>query len=218
MLSRNLVGLAATGLLVAGCGVIGPAATPRAGTSGLSATPAAPAATAIGGGGSVQQMGPAWEAARSYRLKIAGTRNGAPFDLVQEVVKPDFDRVQVKMGDDRREVVRIGRTTYMAANGQWRKFPDPAPNPFLVDPTEIVEDFGEADKVGGHLTQGGVSTVEGVQCREWTLPANDRSAGGTLCVGLVDNLPRRLILPDNSMTFTFWDWNANIAIEAPPVS
>ena len=26
-----------------------------------------------------------------------------------------------------------------------------------------------------------------------------------------------MILSDNSMTFTFWDWNGNIAIEAPPV-
>ena len=163
-------------------------------------------------------MAPAWEAARSYRLRIVGTRNGAPFNLVQEVVKPDFDRVQVKIGDEQREVVRIGQTTYMSSNGQWRKFPDPAPNPYLVDPTEIVDDFGAAAKTGGRLTRGGVATVEGAECQEWTLPANPQSAGGTLCVGLADNLPRRLILSDKSMTFTFWDWNGNIPIEAPPVS
>jgi hypothetical protein len=221
MLSRALLALAAASLLAAGCGTIGPPATqtsPAKPPAGAAAPPPAPAATAIGGGGNVQQMVSAWEAARSYRLKIAGTRNGAPFDLLQEVVKPDFDRVQVKVGEDRREVVRIGRTTYMSSNGQWRKFPDPAPNPYLVDPTEIVDDFGAAAKVGGRLNRGGVSTVEGAQCQEWTLPANAQSAGGTLCVGLSDNLPRRLVLSDNSMTFTFWDWNANIAIEAPPVN
>src|SRR5438093_9477457 len=111
MLSRNLFGLAATGLIVTGCSALGPGAaaspqaeaqapkaaaiTPAAPPSGGAAPPAAPAATAVGGGGNVQQMSSAWEAARSYRLKVAGTRNGAPFDLLQEVVKPDFDRVQV---------------------------------------------------------------------------------------------------------------------------
>jgi hypothetical protein len=225
MLSRHLVGLAAAGLLLAGCSVSGPGPTPSPPAAAQPAkapasAPTAPAAaaTAAGGGGNVQQMAPAWEAARSYRLKIVGTRNGAPFSLLQEVVKPDFDRVQVKIGDDQREVVRIGRTTYMSANGQWRKFPDPAPNPYLVDPTEIVDDFGAAAEVGGRLSRGGVSTVEGVECQEWTLPVNAQSTGGTLCVGLADNLPRRLVLSDNSLTFTFWDWNGNIAIEAPPVS
>ena len=224
MLSRNLVGLAAAALILAGCTALGRPATPSPQAAAQApkvpaSVPTAPAraATAVGDGGNVQQMAPAWEAARSYRLRIIGTRNGAPFNLQQEVVKPDFDRVQVKIGDDQREVVRIGRTTYMSTNGQWRKFPDPAPNPYLVDPTEIVDDFGAAAKVGGRLSRGGVSTVEGVECQEWTLPANDQSAGGTLCVGLADNLPRRLVISDNSMTFTFWDWNGNIAIEAPPV-
>jgi hypothetical protein len=226
LLRRTLVGAVAAGALLTGCTALAPPATPTAapkvaasGAPPASVKPAAPpVATAAGGGGNVQQMSQAWEGARSYRLRIAGTRNGAPFDLLQEVVKPDFDRVQVKMGEELREVVRIGRTTYMSANGQWRKFPDPAPNPFLVDPAEIVEDFGAAAKAGGRLTRGGVSTVEGAECQEWTLPANPQSAGGTLCVGLADNLPRRLVVSDNSMTFTFWDWNANIPIEAPPIS
>jgi len=221
MTIRRSIGLAAAALLLAGCGSLGPPPTPSPQSAARSAAAPGPAATrpaaapANGGGGTVQQMAPAWRAARSYRLKIAGTRNGAPFSLQQEVVKPDFDRVQVRIGNDEREVVRIGQVTYTAANGQWKKFPDPVPNPYLVDPSTIVDDFGGA---GGQLKQGGVSQVDGVDCQEWTLPDNDERTGGTLCVGLTDHLPRRLVLSDKSMTFTFSDWNVNIPIEAPPVS
>lgn len=218
-LSRALVGLIAIVLFGVGCARLAPSATPTnaAKPAGAAALAPGPVATAIGGGGNVQQMNAAWEGVRSYRLRILGTRNGAPFDLTQEVVRPDFDHVQVKVGDERREVVRIGRSTYIWANGQWRKFPDPTPNPFLVDPTEVVDDFSNASKVGGRLTRGSLSTVEGAQCQEWTLPSNSQSIGGSLCVGIADNLPRRLVLSDGSVTFTFWDWNATIAIEAPPI-
>jgi hypothetical protein len=227
------VPLSASLLLAAACNTIAPSATPTAAPSKPAATaptkPAAsaPAPAASGGGaaaapagaaGDLAAMTSAWASARSYRLKVVGTRNGTPMEIKQEVVRPDFDRVEVQMGQDRREVVRIGRTTYMWANGMWRKFPDPAPNPYLVDPAEIIDDFGSATKGNRGLVKGSTAAVDGTQCQEWTLPPSSISGGGTLCVGLSDNLPRRLVASDQSMTFTFSDWNGNIAIEAPPVA
>ena len=73
----------------------------------------------------------------------------------------------------------------------------------------------------GHtkIVKGGVDTVHGLKCQEWTtvstIPGRFAPAQpldeAQICIGLYDHLPRRIKY--EKAEYVFYDWNAPIHIE-----
>jgi hypothetical protein len=149
---------------------------------------------------------------------------GQPGSFVIEVVKPDRLHTKVDMGGGKTfESITIGQDNYLNLGGKWTKSTSAAPNAVIAssilssDPQKILGQI-DATQKNGALTRGGTSQVDGAPCQEWIwTPATQAASqiGGTMCIGLRDNLPLQFKTSDGKIVATYSDWNAPISIEPP---
>jgi hypothetical protein len=168
--------------------------------------------------------------AKSFRMHTQTTDpQGQALEVLMEVVKPDREHIKMTRGQAVvAEYISVGPDFYLAdPSGKWTKLPvqssagAPAQTAILqaFTPDAIMKGFNEGASKGDKLTRGGQSIVDGVPCQEWVhTPADTTTGAGTMCIGLMDNLPRRFtVLAQNKVeqTVTFSDWNAQLGIDPP---
>jgi hypothetical protein len=167
-------------------------------------------------------------AARSVRVHVRD-QSGEGARRV-EVVCPDRVRVIAETTSGRLEVVAIGAEAFgRTGEGDWIKVPltlvDAPPvcagatwRPGAQDLVSLLQDTA---KLAVSERPTGPREVSGVPCQDWEARqpggAAERAAAPRIrmCLGTADRRPMQLMTPD--ATWTFADWNADLAIQAPPV-
>ena len=184
--------------------------------SGADATPSADGEAV--GEDDLKLVADAWNNVTSVRANVALT---APeigvTEAVVEIVPPDSQRVTATIQGQEVEFVNVAGDVYINVGGQWTHLTGElgVPNDLLSDnnPADAVTQLQKQLADGATATKGEITTIDGVECQEWTITTSESS--GTLCVGVDDHLPHRFESADGSATITFYDWNADITIEPP---
>jgi hypothetical protein len=148
-------------------------------------------------------------------MTLTNTGSSQTGDMVVEIVKPDRVHFKLTSRGQNIEIIQIGTDLYQNAGGQWVKMPPQAALPLSFDANDIVQSFNEQTSQGQTVTKGGLGLVDGAPCQEWISQGPDPSKGGTMCLGLLDDLPRQFKSTDGSTTMTFTDWNSAISIDPP---
>jgi len=165
-------------------------------------------------------------AARSVRVHVQDQSGEGARNV--EIVCPDRVRVIADTTSGRLEVVAIGAEAFgRTGDGDWIKVPLSMVNaPAICAGTTWRPDAQDLATLLQAMTKHMVSEqpigprqVNGVPCQDWEArdrgPAPDRSGVPRIrmCLGTADKRPMQLTLPD--ATWTFADWNADLAIHPP---
>lgn len=181
------------------------------------------------------------EKATSYRMKMEMNAEGQNMSTLTEVECPDrYHEVANYMGR-KMENYHIGSTMYSNAGGAWRKMnigtpydchgrvassggssaPTRRSSAGSKDPSDEAGKKIEEAKDQYTFTKGGVITVEGDPCQQYTITRKNPAASGpeammnsmSFCVGTKDDLLRQM--KTGQMTMTYYDWNKNLGIKPP---
>jgi hypothetical protein len=183
---------------------------------------------ACGGERAVNSAADFVRAARSVRMQVQDRSAGAERRV--EIVCPDRVRVTADTPSGRLEVVAVGQQAFgRTGDGAWIKVPLSFVNAPAVCAGATwrpgAPDLATFLRAMMNLQVSeepvGPRQVNGVACQDWE--AVDRRpaapAGGRprfrLCLGTADKRPMQITLPD--ATWTFAEWNADLAIEAPSI-
>jgi hypothetical protein len=235
----QLGAVAMTAFLCAACATAGPA-LPAPTTAPVVANPTAPAATlapvapptpapvvqptvaaAASGAqvdeGDVRKVGDALLALHSFSMHgQLKEDDGSTIDWTMEFVKPDRQHTRIVTGGQTIESISIGSTDYVKTGPTWVKSPVAAGDlgqmlP-MSNPDDLAQSFKDSTASGDTLVKGSLDSVDGAQCRQWTITTSDGEQTGA-CIGVGDNLPRRFTTPGGDLYFS--DFNAPLTIEAP---
>ncbi|MGH2461164.1 MAG: hypothetical protein ACRDIY_20085 [Chloroflexota bacterium] len=186
-------------------------------------TPTAAAQASTSGGGNVppelKAMGLAWANATSFKMSMNTSDNGTQNQITMEIVRPDRQHVKFSAGQQSFEMIDIGTDHYINMGGKWTKTTTKAPTANLADPQATIDSFNKSVDSNTRITKGGTETVNGTPCQDWVVAVSgsgsDESGGGTMCIGLKDNLPVQFKDTAGKFLLTFSDWNAPIDIKPP---
>jgi hypothetical protein len=164
--------------------------------------------------------------ARSVRVHVQDQSGEGARSV--EVVCPDRVRVIAETTSGRLEVVAIGAEAFgRTGDGAWIKIPLSLVNapPVCAGATwrpgaqDLVTLLQATAKLMVSERPTGPREVNGVPCQDWEARdrggATERAAAPRIqmCLGTADRRPMQLTLPD--ATWTFADWNADLAIHPP---
>jgi hypothetical protein len=166
------------------------------------------------------------KAARSVRMQVKDVAGEGARDV--EIVCPDRVRVTAETTSGRLEVVAVGADAFgRTGAGAWIKVPLSFVNaPAVCAGATWRPNAQDLPTLLQAMTRFAVSEqpigpreVSGVPCQDWE--ARDRGPGADgsqtprilLCLGTADKRPMQITLPD--ATWTFADWNADLAIDPP---
>ncbi|HVC34348.1 MAG TPA: hypothetical protein VNL16_12630 [Chloroflexota bacterium] len=198
------------------------AAQPTVAPTSTVAAQAAASGPAIGQG-DLKAMAEAVAAAKSYRVTMSftdpsdATKTG---NMLMEVVRPDRTHMKLDMGAGQSiESITIGQDQYTNLNGKWTKTTTATTASgagiLSADPQQTLKDF-DSSNIGGALTKGALSQVDGTPCQEWVYTPTDKTnTGGSICVSVKDSLPLEFKSVDGKSVLKFSDWNAPITINPP---
>lgn len=162
----------------------------------------------------LRQIAAAYGRASTYRARLDGVDGAERVLLLHDIVKPDREHVTVSVGSRSFEAIKIGNDVYLNNQGKWNRITDPVQLPFSINVEEIIAEL-ESGAKDGRVNRGAVGEADGVACQEWVLSPKARGEGGTICVGVADHLPRRMVLTDDAGTITFTGWNQPLNIDPP---
>jgi hypothetical protein len=166
------------------------------------------------------------KAARSVRVHVQDKSGDAVRDI--EIVCPDRVRVTAETTSGRLEVVAIGAEAFgRTGKGAWIKVPLSFVNAPAICPgatrrpeaQDVVTVLQALTKLMVSEQPIGPRAVNGVPCQDWEArdrgpaPARSDVPRIVMCLGTADKRPMQLTLPD--ATWTFADWNADLAIHPP---
>ena len=176
-------------------------------TSGSSATPALPAMPPAGGG-DAKLLAEAMQKATGWHVRSVWG-SGVVEEI--DVVCPDRQKITRKnnSGVTTLETVQIGDTVYAKTGQAWVQS-SPRGLPRVCGPEGAAS--SPAPSRMGEVTKGGLATVNGESCQEWTIALPDLGSSMTTCLGS-DNLPRQTKF--GATTIIFSAWNEPATIEAP---
>lgn len=169
------------------------------------------------GTGDIKTMLQAWGNAKTFRMNVESNEEDSPGTVVMEFVRPDRAHIKSTMQGQTLDIIEIGQDVYINAEGKWNKMSSsssPAAD-MIPNPQTTEDEINKSLQEGNSLTKGGVSAVDGQPCQEWVYKSADSNEGGTVCVGLANNLPLQIKTSDGKVTIKFSDWNAPITIEPP---
>ncbi|HEY8884214.1 MAG TPA: hypothetical protein VIO35_02790, partial [Chloroflexota bacterium] len=166
----------------------------------------------------------AMAAAKSYRVTVTtqSAATGQPSDIVIDVVKPDRLHATVDSGGGKIvETILIGSTTYFKVGPTWQKSPVPIPagpaGLLSSDPQKLFDQIS-ANQKNGTMTRAGADQVDGTPCQEWVWTPTTGDVGqlgGSICIGLLTNLPLQFKSMDGKTVVKYSNWNDPLTIEAP---
>jgi outer membrane lipoprotein-sorting protein len=173
------------------------------------ATTEAPAATKEDAKSIIAKSSANLKNLKSYRSKIAMEKDGQTTETLYEYILPD--RFHLVSGS--AEMIVIGQDMYMKAGDTWTKMPGGGAGAKLPEVGVKEEDILETRLEGGE-------NVDGVPCQKYfyATKATDKTFEVTVWIGVEDGLPHKIVTkpePGTTVTQTFYDFNADITIEAP---
>lgn len=195
---------------------------------GLTVALAAAVLGACGGDRAVTTAAEFVKAARSVRVHVQDKSGHAVRDI--EIVCPDRVRVTAETTSGRLEVVAIGAEAFgRTGQGAWIEVPLSFVNAPAICPgatrrpeaQDVVTVLQAMTKLMVSEQPIGPRAVNGVPCQDWeardrrTAPDRSDVPRILMCLGTADKRPMQLTLPD--ATWTFADWNADMAIHPPAV-
>lgn len=224
----SAVGLAVI-LTLAGCSKSGPS-----GGSGIGEL-AEKAKSAMGSPldpeTALKKSAEAMREAKSWRMKMSMTGDkGESVQLESEVSCPDRHHSRMNMAGRSLETYRIGDAAYTNMMGRWTKMPTAGRPLAECARGEAAEaapgrrgkeqfDIHEVLEPGAKVTGGGMGQSGGIPCQLIKVTAPSRHGAPemeySICIGLVDHLPREMKSADGRMLVTYSDWNSPIAISPP---
>jgi hypothetical protein len=198
-------------------------AVPTAAPTNTTSAQAVPAGAATGDL-NFQLVAQAMAAAKSYRVTVTtqSAATGQPSNIVIDVVKPDRLHATVDSGGGKIvETILIGTTTYFKTGSTWQKSPVPIPAATLgilsSDPQKLLA-LASANQQNRTITKAGADQVDGTPCQEWVWTPTTGSVGqvgGSICIGLSNNLPLQFKSTDGKTVVKYSNWNDPLTIEAP---
>jgi hypothetical protein len=198
-------------------------AIPTAAPTNTASAQTAPAGAATGDL-NFQPVAQAMAAAKSYRVTVTSqsAATGQPSNIVIDVVKPDRLHATINSGGGKIvETILIGTTTYFKTGPTWQKSPVPIPAATVgilsSDPQKLLA-LASASQQTRTITKGGVDQVDGTPCQEWVWTPTTGSVGevgGSICIGLSNNLPLQFKSTDGKTLVKYSNWNDPLTIEAP---
>jgi hypothetical protein len=167
--------------------------------------------------GDVSKVGDALLALRSFSIHgQLKEDDGTTVDWTMEFIKPDRQHTRILMSGISIESISIGPTDYVKMGTTWNKVAagaDPASQILpMTNPDDLAQSFKDSSASGDKMVKGGLDSVEGAQCQEWSITSTDGEQTSA-CIGLSDSLPRRFTTPAGDLYFS--DFNAPLKIEAP---
>jgi hypothetical protein len=178
----------------------------------------APAATgAQVAEGDVRKVGDALLALNSFSMHgQLKEDDGSTVDWLMEFVKPDRQHTRISTSGHTIESITIGSTDYVKIGSTWSKsgLGSDQGNQILPisNPDDLAQSFKQSPSNGDTMVKGSTDSVDGAQCQVWTIASTDGEQTSA-CIGLSDNLPRRITTPGGDLYFS--DFNAPLKIEAP---
>lgn len=182
------------------------------------------------------RMEAALNKAQSYRLEMTGQDEKASSYNLIEVACPDREHTIERttfldlppdstIPEQHIERIMIGRKRYlksttgddwltMSSSGRRAVGCAGATSPAqggLLPAFKLVRALG-------HIEKGGIEEVAGESCRQWNVTfhqPNGTEKRFEYCINPDDNLPRRIRIAENSIQYTFSNWNQPIDIETP---
>jgi hypothetical protein len=157
---------------------------------------------------------------KAFRTKITttGTPNRPAVEMNVEYVAPD----RYHMASKELEFILIGATMYIKAGTQWQKITAPQLKDALniSDPGKLEQDLGVSTNIqliGPEVLDGTPTLV--YQYTTTTKGTPPETFTSKVWIGVADNLPRKLesVSPTTGAktTIIYYDYNANIVINAP---
>ena len=148
-----------------------------------------------------------WGSVKSFRARMSTT--GTP-EMTLEMVSPD----RIHMSGSQFEMILIGNTSYVKIGNTWQKMNLPQ----SVD-VNLFNPKSYQTQIQGlpDIKLIGPDTVDGVPTMAYqfgtTLKGQSQSTTTKIWIGIADGFPHKI--ETGGTTITFYDFNANIAINPP---
>lgn len=174
------------------------------------------------------------QSAQSWKMKTRLAVHDNFMETEFEVSCPDRERITTTIGNDRKEMRRIGKTFYLNQAGTWyfldvndtnwspcgSKSGEPSPWAMLNEGREMVTVFANAPEKFKY-SRGDVRDIAGTKCQEWNVEFGDSAhAGGMVMAYHVclapDHRPVYVVMGQGGLVTEYSDWNQVFQIEVPP--
>jgi hypothetical protein len=157
----------------------------------------------------VAKSGASMKNLKSYRSKIVMEQEGGQtVETLVEFVAPDKFHTVSKLA----EMITVGSDAYVKAGDKWTKIPGGGGGAQYAESAVKEEDILEARLEGSE-------DVDGVPCQKYfySVKSGDKTFEATAWIGVEDILPHKVVTKGagTTVTQTFYDFNADITIEAP---
>jgi hypothetical protein len=168
--------------------------------------------------------------AKSVRVQVVDKESGPKARSV-EIVCPDKVRITAETTSGRLEIVAVGQSVVArTGDSPWIKAPMSFVNapaictgsPWAGQRKDLATVFEGLTKLVITEVLSDPRDVNGIRCQDWQARERGPDASGTkprvrFCLGVEDNRPMGLALPDGT-SFVFTDWNNVGDIALPPQS
>jgi len=221
-------------LAPAACSTSKDAENPGGSTGGCLLSRATNAVGAIDAGSAFLRASAAQPTATSYRMKMEMHAQGQNMTSLTEVECPDKLHNTADYMGRKMDSYQIGDTLYMNTGGSWKSMRSPSTYDCHGHITGGGSGRGPSGSSGGGMDvaefnkkiqeakdkyefkRGGVITVEGEPCQQYSITSkdpNDKMKPMEFCVGTKDDLLRQMKM--ETMTITYYDWNKPLGLKPP---